>query len=745
MIGDLNPRAGELPDYHCGDSELIEVNNPPGRKITLTNRSNCDKKTNHMGLNLIEFCKGHDLQILNGRTFGDREGAYTFHDTGEGASTIDLAIVSDNAQPKIKSFLVQHQTEISKHSKIVTRIKNLKEEFEKPEDTNYSWIPCPKKYIWEDHSANDLARVLTSPEVAEITEELNQYLDAGLVSQASNKLTELYTKAADCALRVKAPKRLEKHPYKHKQKPKKWYDNECRNTKNICRKLAIKKRQNPTDKENRELHSVSLKEYKHLCSKKKFEFEQKQISQLEQLLSEDTPEFWKKWKTFGDNYHSTKTTNVDGKRWENYFRKLYSDNASPESLPPLRPLRADTTKLNAPFTLEELLNAIRKLKNKKAAGMDKLTSEFFKASPEVIHKLILRLINLMYTANTVPKDKCMGIITPLHKEGPKDDPDNYRGICISSALTKLLSTMMNTRLTGFLEENLILNKAQIGFLMNNRCPDHILTMKATVNKYVNDQKGKLFACFIDFKKAFDTVWHDGLFHKLQNIGISGNFLETLRCMYKNTSCAIKLGDQLTQFFPCKKGVRQGDPLSPTLFNIFLNDLFKELQDGDCDPVTLAKVNQENQEEENNEIDATAEYFNALAYADDIVLLSTSKKGLQKALDITEEYCKKWRLTINHSKTKSMIFSRGNQKIKTTFTINGNELENVKEFKYLGITVHKKSCSFTPTLKNLRIKATRALYALRSKVNLNNLPIQVALKLFDSIIKPILLYLVISDS
>ena len=87
----------------------------------------------------------------------------------------------------------------------------------------------------------------------------------------------------------------------------------------------------------------------------------------------------------------------------------------------------------------------------------------------------------------------------------------------------------------------------------------------------------------------------------------------------------------------------------------------------------------------------------------------------------------------------MIFSRGNQKIKSTFTVNGKQLENVKEFKYLGITVHKKACSFTPTLSHFKVKATRALYALRAKININNLPIKVALKLFDAIIKPILLY------
>ena len=134
-----------------------------------------------------------------------------------------------------------------------------------------------------------------------------------------------------------------------------------------------------------------------------------------------------------------------------------------------------------------------------------------------------------------------------------------------------------------------------------------------------------------------------------------------------------------------------------------------------------------------------DYINALAYADDIVLLSTSKEGLQRSIDITEKFCQTWRLKINHSKTKTMVFSRGNKMINTSFNINGETLENVKEFKYLGITIHKKSCSFTPTLKYFRLKATRALYALRNKINFNNIPIKVALKLFDAIIKPILLY------
>ena len=120
-------------------------------------------------------------------------------------------------------------------------------------------------------------------------------------------------------------------------------------------------------------------------------------------------------------------------------------------------------------------------------------------------------------------------------------------------------------------------------------------------------------------------------------------------------------------------------------------------------------------------------------------ISKSRVGLQKAIDMTNEYCKKWKLRINEKKTKTMIFSRGNQMIKGTFYVDGKELENVKEFKYLGITIHKKSCSFTPTTSYLKIKATRSLYSLKSKLNFRHLKIQTSLKLYDALVKPILLY------
>ena len=207
LVGDLNSRTVELNDYCDFDDDNNTKSNEPPTRTTPSKRRNCDEKFNQMGTKLIDMCKAHDLQILNGRTFGDRTGSFTYFDRIQGASAIDVAIASDSMQPMIKSFLVQHQTEVSQHCKIITRIKNLKENIaeEAKSNVNYPWTPVPQKYIWQEHSAEQLARTLTSPELRVVTEELDQLLEAGLVEQASYKMDELYTKAADIALQVRPP------------------------------------------------------------------------------------------------------------------------------------------------------------------------------------------------------------------------------------------------------------------------------------------------------------------------------------------------------------------------------------------------------------------------------------------------------------------------------------------------------------------------------------------------------------
>ena len=192
-------------------------------------------------------------------------------------------------------------------------------------------------------------------------------------------------------------------------------------------------------------------------------------------------------------------------------------------------------------------------------------------------------------------------------------------------------------------------------------------------------------------------------------------------MYKKTECAVKIGSQRTSFFKCPRGVRQGCPLSPTFFNIYVNDLAGGVNDANNTPLNFGNEN-----------------ISCLMYADDLIILSLTHQGLQNCLDALSNYCNEWRLVINESKSKCMTFHKRNKKYNKTFLIENTPLENVTDYTYLGLNIDA-SCSFKGTHKLLASKANRAIFALNSRFKLKLLPVKAALKLFDSTISPILLY------
>ena len=141
-----------------------------------------------------------------------------------------------------------------------------------------------------------------------------------------------------------------------------------------------------------------------------------------------------------------------------------------------------------------------------------------------------------------------------------------------------------------------------------------------IEKYTKQNIAKLFTCFIDFKKAFDSVLHQALFLKLQNLGITGLFYNIVKNMYMDNILRIKIDNGLTDAFHSKLGVRQGDTLSPHLFTIFINDLV-DIFDDNCDAVSMGNFN-----------------LNCLMYADDVILISKSESSLQNCLNKLEKYC-----------------------------------------------------------------------------------------------------------
>lgn len=214
-------------------------------------------------------------------------------------------------------------------------------------------------------------------------------------------------------------------------------------------------------------------------------------------------------------------------------------------------------------------------------------------------------------------------------------------------------------------------------------------MKCLIDKYCSSKDGRMFACFVDFQKAFDSVIYAGIKIKLMDIGVGSLFYNIIKAMYSTSHSCIKIAkNTFSEFFPLSLGVKQGDSLSPNLFKIFLNDL-PQVLDLTSDPVTLKDRS-----------------LHCLLYADDLVLLSTTEKGLQEKLHVLDQYCKKWCLDINAEKNKIIISTKLAGKFRRNFalmmmTLNVSTLTNILVYTLVPQVLfhwHKESC----TIKHLKV-------------------------------------------
>ena len=169
-----------------------------------------------------------------------------------------------------------------------------------------------------------------------------------------------------------------------------------------------------------------------------------------------------------------------------------------------------------------------------------------KASINDLMPVHYKPFNAVLNSGSMPQTWCGGLITPIYKSGGRSDPSNYRGICVSSCLGKLFCSILNQRLLEYVTTNHILHKSQIGFMPNNRTADHVFTLRTLINKYVHNHNGKIYACFVDFRKAFDSVWHNGLLNKLLQINLGGSFCNLIKSLYSKSSCPIKIDQYQTR-------------------------------------------------------------------------------------------------------------------------------------------------------------------------------------------------------
>jgi hypothetical protein len=133
----------------------------------------------------------------------------------------------------------------------------------------------------------------------------------------------------------------------------------------------------------------------------------------------------------------------------------------------------------------------------------------------------------------------------------------------------LFNNILNIRLDNFFKKNRLIHQSQIGFTQNARTADHVFILKTLIDKYCQSKNGRLYACFVDFHKVFDTsVIHVGLKLKLLKMNVGTMFYRIIANMYEHSRTCVKVGGSLTESFFIKLGVCQGDNLSLLLFKFF---------------------------------------------------------------------------------------------------------------------------------------------------------------------------------
>lgn len=382
-----------------------------------------------------------------------------------------------------------------------------------------------------------------------------------------------------------------------------------------------------------------------------------------------------------------------------YYQRLLNPTVAPidpatlATAPVISPAQqAVLNNLALPFTVEEISASLASMKDGKSADAAGLSAEVLKlafAAPTV--PLLVALLN-RFREEGFPSDSGLesSVLVPIYKgSGDTSDLNNFRGVSILPVLTKLYAIALERRLSAVLEKTGLRADSQFGFRKRRGTAEAAFVLQALIEtrhlkgprrkkhtpKPVGPQGHRLF-CFVDFRKAFDTVQRDVLWQLMLNLGIPEPFVQAIASYYKVVSCCVDLPSGLSDPVTASIGVKQGCPLSPVLFGIFIESLLRSVVAGEPDSPDPAFPR----------LGPTP--VPPLLYADDLTLVATSLAGLQEQCRRLERAASRFGLSINTAKTKALaVGMRDASRRALRLVLAGQTVEWVQEFRFLGLTLH----------------------------------------------------------
>lgn len=366
-----------------------------------------------------------------------------------------------------------------------------------------------------------------------------------------------------------------------------------------------------------------------------------------------------------------------------------------------------------PIRPAEIKRCIRNLKTRKAPGPDNISNILIKNVPQKCIVLLTKIFNACILLNYFPVVWKTAKVIAISKPG-KDTSEatSYRPISLLPCLGKLFEKLIYIRLSS-VTESMILDE-QFGFREGHSTVQQLARVAEIVAHNLNLKKSTgMF--LLDIEKAFDTVWHDALLHKLISLNTPMSLVKIIKSYLSNRFFQVHINECSSYPKPVPAGVPQGSILGPRLFLIFLNDIPTQTR------TSLA------------------------CFADDTASFTSSKDinlvigRLQLSIDLLQSFFMKWKLKINASKTEAILFTRQRSLPSQTLQINGYYIPWSRSVKYLGLVLDTK-LNWTENTSKLRLKGIKALNALSPILNRRSpLSHNTKIHIYRTLVRPCITY------
>ena len=503
----------------------------------------------------------------------------------------------------------------------------------------------------------------------------------------------------------------------------------------------------PRDRNNDvcSLYKTAKRHFRRVHRQASENFMKKQLDEIDRLAEVDQRLFWhhvnsrrkRPCNAAGSNINFGGRNCCDEREitneWANYFATLYTPLESPNFDPNFKETVSSflqtqnqlITTDNIVISSEEVESAVRLAHKGKACGDDGIYYEHIMFGGVFLYQILADLFSAMVRSSYVPIEMKKGVIITLYKGGNKrkDDPDSYRAITLSSVLLKLLERIVLTRIQLFDNLTPQIHALQGGFQKNIGCLVTSFMLRESIS-YAAENGSKVYVCFLDVKKAFDCVWHEGLFYKLYHSGINKVFCKLIINMYTGMSSCVRGRGFKSDWFDVRQGTRQGGVISPFLYLLFIDELIYELEKAGLGLLVYAI------------------FCGCPTVADDMLLSSFSKKALEKMLAICLKYANKWRFEYGIIKCLVVVFNemkRAFVQANRIWNFGNAQIEEGLEYKHLGV-ICDKNMSFD---NNVKVACNKLKNTFLSIVNCgihqDGLNPLTSKRIYNSIVLPKALY------